>query len=64
LYPFAFVFNVILILLTITAFQKSTLMNLNLPLFEKEKLEIDKIKKEITTTEASQDYIHEFIDNL
>jgi hypothetical protein len=39
-------------------------MNLNLPLFEKEKLEIDKIKKEITTTEASQDYIHEFIDNL
>lgn len=63
-YPFAFVFNVILILLTITAFQKSTLMNLNLPLFEKEKLEIDKIKKEITTTEASQDYIYEFIDNL
>ena len=50
------------ILAIVVAFQISTLRNLVLPTFPTEEKRIKELLKELKTTLAAQDYIHEFID--
>ena len=52
------------VILVIAAFQESTLLNLKLPQFKKEKDQIVRLEKEIKDVEAAQDYIYDLIDHL
>ena len=64
IYPLSYTMNVIVMLIVIDAFQKSILINLNLPVFNAKQEKIDTINEEIKKTTASQDYIREFISKL
>jgi hypothetical protein len=61
-YPLLQFLPILGILLVVVAFQESTLRNLVLPTFEKDKTRVDELRKDITKTIKAQDYIHEFLD--
>lgn len=56
--------NLFFILAIVISFQESTLMNLKLPEYKEKEKRNKEIIDEIKKTEASQDYIHEFIESI
>jgi hypothetical protein len=63
-YDINYVLNVFLMVAIVVAFQESTLMNFILPKYSDKEKRNKEIQNEIEKTEVSQDYIHEFIDNI
>lgn len=63
-YALDYTVNVFIMLVIIVAFQESTLMNLIIPSFPEKENKNKEIITEISKINKSQDYIHEFIDNI
>jgi len=63
-YDINYTLNVFLMIAIIVAFQESTLMNFVLPKYTDKEKRNKEIQTDIENTEVSQDYIHEFIDNI
>lgn len=62
-YPLSQFLPVLVMLVIITAFQESTLQNLQLPSCTEEEKIVKKLREEIKKTIKAQDYIHDFLDN-
>jgi hypothetical protein len=63
-YPVNYTFNVFIMLIIIVSFQESTLMNLIIPTLPGKENRNKELTTEIEKINKSQDYIHEFIDNI
>lgn len=63
-YPIDYTFNVFIMLVIIVSFQESTLMNLIIPTLPEKANRNKELVTEIEKINKSQDYIHEFIDNI